>query len=79
MPDRFPFDRNSPGAQKLARHQAEYLRSSQPMDVVVTTPLVQHKGDRGSIVSTAHKTGDRLTVTRAEGESMIERGVARRD
>jgi hypothetical protein len=74
---RLPFDPDSPGARNLLRSMRRMARSQEPMDVVLTEPLLRIAGERGALQGISHKIGDRLTVPRAEGESMIARGTAR--
>ena len=71
---RLPFDPESPGAQMLLRSMHTLARSSQPMDVVVISPLMRIVGERGQLHGATHKPGELLTLTKAEGEQLVAAG-----
>ena len=73
-----PFDPDSPGAQKLLRSMHSYARSGQPMDVVVTSPLMRIVGDHGELHGSTHKPGEQLTLTKGEGEPLLAAGFVKR-
>ena len=73
-----PFDPDSSGAQRLLRMMRSQQRSSEPIDVVVTEPLVRFSDERGAMQSTSHRAGDHLTLSRGEGEELIAAGFVRR-
>ena len=72
-----PFDPDSPGAQKLLRSMHSYARSSAPMDVVVTSPLMRIVGERGELHGSTHKPGEQLTLTKGEGEPLVAAGFVK--
>jgi hypothetical protein len=75
--NRLPFDPESPGAQKLLQSMHSFARSGEPMDFVVVSPLMRIFGERGELHGSTHKPGERLTLTRAEGEHLVAAGFVR--
>ena len=74
---RLPFDPESPGAQKLLRLMRSFARSGEPMEFVVVSPLMRIVGERGELQGSTHKPGERLTLTRSEGEHLVAAGFVK--
>jgi hypothetical protein len=73
---RLPFDPESRGAQQLLRMMRSAPEFEKQVDVVLKLPYQRVVGERGTLYTENHETGERLTLPRSQADSLVSRGIA---